>query len=226
VQKCEASHNLEGISAYITKERCLYFGSSRRMYMKENRSNVGALVGGALLIGFGLLSLAGELFRNAGGWSLLWPFTVILFGGLFFAAMFAAGRDLAALAIPGSIIAGIGLLLLYQNLTSHWESWSYAWALIVLFVGVGIYVMGWYSRNEAARGSGLRVMRTGLILFVIFGGIFEMLFSISHPVSWRNYVFPVLLILTGLYLVVGRLGLLGGRKSEETDASLPAEPKA
>jgi peptidoglycan/LPS O-acetylase OafA/YrhL len=226
VQKCEASHNLEGIPAYITKERCLYFGFSRRRYMKENRSNVGALVGGALLIGFGLLSLAGELFRNAGGWSLLWPFTVMLFGGLFFAAMFAAGRDLAALAIPGSIIAGIGLLLLYQNLTSHWESWSYAWALIVVFVGVGIYIMGWYSRNEAARGSGLRVMRTGLILFVIFGGIFEMLFSISHPVGWRNYVFPVLLILTGLYLVVSRLGLLGGRKSEETDASLPAGPKA
>jgi hypothetical protein len=194
--------------------------------MKEDRSKVGALVGGALLIGFGLLSLAGQLFRNVGGWSLLWPFTVILFGALFFAAMFAAGRDFAALAIPGSIIGGIGLLLLYQNITSLWESWSYAWTLIVLFVGVGIYVMGWYSRSETARASGLRVMRSGLILFVLFGAFFEMLLDISHPQGWREVIFPVLLIVLGLYLVISRLGLLGGRQPVELPDPLPAEPKA
>lgn len=182
--------------------------------MQTNRSNAGALVIGALLIGFGLLSLVSRIFTGV-NWGFLWPFAVIGFGVLFFVAMFANGKSGAAFAIPGSIITGIGLVLLFQNLTHHWESMSYFWTLIVMFVGIGIYLMGWYGEDANQRSSGLRLMRIGFILFIIFGAFFELIFS-----SFNNLVFPALLIALGVYLVLARSGLF--KKHEDSaNNSLP-----
>jgi len=182
--------------------------------MQTNRSNAGALIGGAILIAFGLLSLAGQVFRNL-DWGFFWPFSVIGFGILFFVAMFTGGKQTAGFAIPGSIISGIGLVMLFQNITHHWESMSYFWTLIITFVGVGIYIMGWYGGDENQKRSGLRVIKIGVIMFVIFGAFFEMIFS-----SFSNMLFPILLIVLGAYLVVTRSGLIGGKKDDSTD-SLP-----
>ena len=182
--------------------------------MQTNRSNVGALVGGALLIGFGLLSLVSRLFVGF-SWGFLWPFLVIGFGALFFIAMFASGKSAAALAVPGSIIGGIGLVLLFQNIAHRWESMSYFWTLIILFVGVGIYIMGWYGDDAHQKRSGAKLMRVGFVLFVIFGAFFEMIFS-----NFRSILFPILLILLGGYLIVMRSGLIS-RKNEEISAPVP-----
>lgn len=192
--------------------------------MKTNRSNSAALIGGTLLIAFGLLSLASQLFRNVVNWSYLWPLTVIVFGGLFFAGMFLGGRQVSGLAIPGSIVTGIGLILLYQNLTSHWESWSYGWTLIIIFVGAGIYIMGMYGNDEGPKRAGAKLMKVGFILFVIFGAFFEMIFSIDRSLGIRGLLFPALMILLGIYLIVRRLGLWGGQKLEARESSSPSEP--
>ena len=177
--------------------------------MQTNRSNAGALVGGAILIAFGLLALAGQVFRNV-DWGFLWPFTVIGFGAVFFVLMFTGGKQAAAFAIPGSIVGGIGLVLLFQNITNHWESMSYFWTLIILFVGAGIYIMGLYGGDLKQKEAGMRVMKIGFILFVIFGAFFEMIFS-----SFSNIIFPVLLIILGAYLVLSRSGLFGQKKTDE-----------
>ena len=182
--------------------------------MQTNRSNTGALVGGTLLVVIGLLSLASRFIYGL-NWAFLWPFLVIALGVLFFVAMFSGGRQAAGFAIPGSIISGIGLVLLFQNITQHWESMSYFWTLIILFVGAGIYIMGTYGHDEGQKQSGTRVMKVGLILFIIFGIFFEMVFS-----SFGNLIFPILLIALGIYLVLGRSGLLGKKKGNSSD-SLP-----
>ncbi len=184
--------------------------------MQTNRSNMTALVGGALLIAFGLLTLAGQIFRFL-DWSSFWPFIVIGFGALFFVAMVAGGKQTAAFAIPGSIITGIGLMLLVENMMKHWGAMAYSWTLIIMFVGAGIYIMGWYGDNTTQRESGMRVMRVGLILFIIFGALFEMAFS-----SFNNLVFPILLILLGLYLILSRLGLFGKKKNDSPESIPPA----
>jgi hypothetical protein len=184
--------------------------------MQANRSNAGGLIAGTLLIVFGLMALAGQIFHMV-DWSFLWPFAIIGFGALFFVAMFAGGKGTAAFAIPGSIISGIGLVLLFQNITQHWESMSYFWALIIMFVGIGIYVMGWYGGDENQKRSGWRVMKAGFILFIIFGIFFEMIFS-----SFSNILFPVLLIVLGAYLVLSRSGLLRLKKTDEpADTIIP-----
>jgi hypothetical protein len=184
--------------------------------MQTNRSHTGALIVGALLIAVGLMALADQ-FWQLWDWGFFWPFPIIVFGALFFLGMIAGGKQAAALAIPGSIISGIGLVLLFQNLTGHWESMSYFWALIIVFVGVGIYIMGWYGGDANQKRSGWGVMKVGFILFVIFGTLFELLLFSSS-----NLVFPVLLILLGIYLVLSRTGLFDRRKVEEpSDPTLP-----
>lgn len=177
--------------------------------MNTNR-NAGGLIAGAVLIAVGVLSLASRIFEQF-NWGFVWPFIVIGVGGIFFVAMLAGGKQTAAFAIPGSIISGIGLVLLFQNIFKHWESMSYFWTFIIIFVGLGIYIMGAYSGDEGQKQSGWRVMKVGIILFVVFGAFFEILvFS-----SFNNLIFPILLILLGVYLVVARTGLLGKRNIEE-----------
>jgi hypothetical protein len=183
--------------------------------MQTNRSNTGALVGGAVMIAFGLLTLASQVFRNV-NWGFLWPFIVIAIGAIFFVAMFAGGKQTAAFAIPGSIIGGVGLVLLFQNITHHWESMSYFWTLIIMFVGAGIYIMGAYGGDVNQRQAGARVMKIGLIMFVIFGTFFEMIFS-----SFSNMIFPILLILLGAYLVLSRSGIFSRRKDDSSTDAIP-----
>jgi hypothetical protein len=181
----------------------------------SSQRNAGSLVGGALLILFGLLALTGQLFRGLNFWDTFWPFFIVGFGLLFFVGMFAGGRSVSGLAIPGTIITTIGLMLFYQNLTNHWESWSYGWTVILMAVGLGIFIMGTWGQNATQRSAGLGVIRIGLILFIIFGAFFELIFTSGMPFGLRSIIFPVALILLGLYLILARAGLLA-RRSEDT----------
>jgi hypothetical protein len=174
--------------------------------MEINSRNSGALVGGGLLVLLGLLALASQLFGGFDFWNVFWPFIIIGVGVMFFVGMAAGGKSTAGLAIPGSIITGIGLMLFIQNLTNRFESWAYGWTVIIIFVGLGIYIMGWWGGNIEQRRSGAGVMRVGLILF------FEMIFNSS---ALANYIFPVGLILLGLYLIIKRSGILPGKRSDD-----------
>lgn len=185
--------------------------------MQTNRSNTGALIGGAVMIACGFLSLATRIFRNI-DWGVLWPFLIITFGGLFFVAMFAGGRQASGFAIPGSIVGGIGLILLFQNVTGRWESMSYFWAMIIVFVGLGIYIMGWYGGDAGQKQSGAGVMKVGLILFIVFGSFFEMIFA-----PFGNFIFPILLMLLGGWLILSRSGIFG-RKNDSSNTSDSVPP--
>jgi len=93
--------------------------------------------------------------------------------------------------------------------------------LIVLFVGVGIYIMGLYAGDVGQKTAGKSVMRIGFILFVIFGAFFELILSFGA----RNLFFPALLILLGIYIIMTRLGLFSGRKSETEMPASTSEPE-
>ena len=170
----------------------------------STQRNIGALIGGSVLIAIGILSLFGQIFTSFNFWSFIWPFFIIGVGAMFYIGMFAGGKSVSGLAIPATIITTIGLILFYQNITGHWESWSYAWSVIVFAVGLGIYIMGLYGEDEGQRTSGKGVMKVGVILFIIFGGFFEMIFSAGARFGLRQFIFPAGLILLGLYLIINR----------------------
>ncbi len=177
--------------------------------MDQNSRSIGPLIGGLLLVAFGVLALLAQMVPGLNFWSDFWPFIIVAFGAMFFAIMFASGKSAGGLAIPGSIFVGIGLMMVIQNLTNHWESWAYGWTVIIFSVGVGIYIMGFWSEVERQRQAGKRLMGLGLVLFVVFGAFFEMIFN-STPIA--QFVFPVALIVLGGYLVVARAGVFGSSR--------------
>ena len=172
------------------------------MITKHNNASI---VAGSMLILFGLLALAGQLFRGWTIWSSSWPLAIVGAGVLFFVAMLLGGKSAAGLAAPASIITAVGLILFVQNLTDYWESWSYAWTIIVIAVGFGNFVMGTFGENQASRQAGLRTMRFGLLLFILFGTFFEGLIFTEHNFRWLGQlIFPIALILVGVYVLLFR----------------------
>lgn len=189
--------------------------------MMTRRYNTGSLIGGATLIALGLLFLLGQFF-DFRAWGALWPFIVIGVGALFFVGMLAGGKAAAALAIPGSIISVIGLMLLAQNITGYWSSWSYGWTVILMAVGLGLWIAGRWGDTPRLRHSGVRMMAIGFVLFLIFGAFFELVLGGLGGSALRRAFFPVLLIVVGLYLVVRRSGLLPGSHGAPRDTEPPA----
>ncbi len=165
--------------------------------------NKPSVVIGTLLIAFGVLVFLGEIFKST--IFHLWPLFIIAGGLMFFLAMLVAGKSTGFLAIPGSIITIVGLILFYQALTNHWETWSYAWALIPLSVGIGMWIFGKFSNLPELCDSGRHVINVGLILFVVFGVFFELLIGISGTSRNNELLWPLALVALGIYLMFSRL---------------------
>lgn len=166
--------------------------------MESSRKNPGIIIG-LILISAGLLFLVLQASGLA-SINLLWPFFVVIVGGLFFLGMLWGGKEAGALAIPGSIIVMIGLILFVQNALSAWDSWSFAWALIVVAVGIGLWIYGAYSGRDSLKESGRTVINTGLVLFVIFGLLFSFVFNYFGRSTLSYAFWGVLLGLLGTYL--------------------------
>ncbi len=181
--------------------------------METNR-NRGSLIVGVILIVAGVIFLLSRIV-GMNGWGAFWPFIIIVVGAAFFVGMAIGGRSAGVLAIPGSIIVMVGLILLLQNWLSIWETWAYAWTLIVCAVGLGIAFYGMWSDQPDLRNSGWSLARLGLILFVVFGVLFEFIFSFGSGVQrLKSPFWPALLIIVGLGLLVYRSINLLNKRSE------------
>jgi hypothetical protein len=159
----------------------------------------GSFVAGVLLMGLGGLFLIAQLL---GGhfWAYFWPYPIIATGLAFFYAMLATQRG--GFAIPGSIITTIGVLLLLQNSFGWWESWAFAWTLIVVAVGVGITLMGMMNHATRATRNGLRIAALGMGLFFVFGTYFGMGFSFLGFGFATRVFWPLMLIGGGALLAL------------------------
>ena len=158
--------------------------------MNETRRNTLAI--GILLILLGGFFLAQIIWP---GLTMLvsWPVIIIAVG----AGLFLLGLIIRApgMSVPAAIVAGIGGILYYQNLTGEWGSWSYMWALIPGFVGVGIIVGGLLGDKALKVAEGLRQVVISLVLFLVFGAFFGGFRGLGD--YW-----PLLLIGAGVILLI------------------------
>src|SRR5574341_1612109 len=116
------------------------------------------LVLGVLLILLGVWFVAVRQVPALKTWmdvQFVWPFYVIGAGALILFIGLLTGAP--AMAIPASIVAGIGGILYYQNRSNDWESWSFLWTLIPGFVGVGTIIVGLLGEDTRARSEERRV---------------------------------------------------------------------
>jgi hypothetical protein len=127
-----------------------------------------------------------------------WPMWVVLFGAFLLVIGLLTGAP--GMAVPACIFAGIGCLLYYQNATNDWYSWTYAWALIPGFAGIGSVLAGILGEDfRQSVGHGLNMILVSAVLFAVFGTIFGG-WSMFGP--YADYAPIVLLFALGLWLIV------------------------
>ena len=176
--------------------------------MRQNRSNLFLgllliLIGGWLIVTRQVPSLQAWLDHN-----FIWPMWVIGAGALVFLIGLITGNP--GMAIPASIIAGIGGILYYQQTTDNYSSWSYMWTLIPGFVGVGEILAGLLGeRTRRNLSSGMRNLVVSAVMFLAFGTFLGGLSILG------DYGAPILIILLGVY-VLARGFMRGSRVQDET----------
>ncbi|GAB4576077.1 MAG: hypothetical protein Kow0077_30750 [Anaerolineae bacterium] len=171
----------------------------------------GRRVAAMVLIGLGaffLLAQFGVLSFSVMGF--LWPFLIILPGLAFLYPALRGSADVAPLAVPGTIITGTGVILLYQNTTGHWESWAYIWALYPALLGLGLMLMARRTGERKVYRTGRGILNWGLTAFLAMAAIFEIF--IFDNLGIGRYALPVVLILMGVWML-----RRGGRRRQTWD---------
>lgn len=162
-----------------------------------DRRRRSSLLGGLLLILLGFWFLAVQFVPGLKTWlgiEVTWPLLVVGVGALLLLIGLVTATP--PLAVPAFIVGGIGLLLYWQTATGGWATWSYAWALIPSFVGLGVLVSGLLEgRTRKAISEGGWLILIGLVLFVVFGSIFGGL-------NWLGPYWPLLVVAFGLLILV------------------------
>ena len=173
-----------------------------------------SMVLGGLFVLIGAILLAGQFVRiDIGHYG--WPFFVIAPGiVILFVALTARGAVSEGLAILGSIVTVTGLILLVQDATGHFESWAYAWALVVPgAIGLGMILYGLTARRPGNVRSGTRLVGIALVLFLLGAAFLEGVigiggYQLDHT---AGVVLGVLIIGVGALLLVLNLTSSGRR---------------
>ena len=164
-----------------------------------------ALVIGAILVTVGLILLVAQLADFALG-DLGWPLWIVAVG----AVLLVLGLTVVSergLVIAGTIVSTVGLILLYQDATGHWESWAYAWALFPAASGLGLALWGIRSGSFSEIRAGTWGLLGGLAFFAVAFLFFEGIIGLSGDrVPIADWVLPVVVI--GIGVVILARGLM------------------
>ncbi len=122
------------------------------------------------------------------------PLNMVVIGAGIFIVGLVLGQP--GMSVPATIVAGIGGIFYYQEMTNDYASWSYMWTLIPGFVGVGSVLAGLLGDSTAHNlKRGLNLMVVSAVLFLVFS---------SFLGGWKilgNYGPAILLILLGLWVL-------------------------
>jgi hypothetical protein len=165
---------------------------------KKNRTQ---LVFGLLLIiaaGWLIATRINPNLANILHLTFEWPTWIMLAGAVLLILGLLVGAS--DMAVPACIVAGIGGILYYQNVTENWSSWAYMWTLIPGFVGIGQILSGVIGGDFAHNlREGLKPLLVSAVMFTIFATVFNA-WTIFGNLS--NYVPIVLLFLLGAVFIV------------------------
>jgi hypothetical protein len=163
---------------------------------------------GGLLVLLGIVIVLGQALDLDLG-RVGWPFLVITPGlGLLGLGLAAPGRLGEVLATVGGVVTMAGLVLLVQNATDRFDTWAYAWTLVVLVgPGIGRWLVGVVRGRSDLAASGGWLIGAGLVAFLGLAVFFEVVVRIGgRPFGAASrYGLAALLILAGLLLLGRRL---------------------
>lgn len=152
---------------------------------------------GIALLGLGALFLVFNLLGYSSG------ALIVIFVGLgLFAAMVLLGKSFGWLAVPASVVTGVGLVLMYSMLYNilfpnhKGLSWVYTWTLFFAAAGMGILISHYWSGQPHDTRFGTMLVKASLVGFVGIGLIVESIRFLS------SFLWPIALILIGGYLLL------------------------
>ena len=94
-----------------------------------------------------------------------WPYTLVRIGALILVIGLLTGNP--GMAVPAMIVSGIGGIFYYIEEFGSYSDWSFLWALIPGFVGVGSIlagILGDNPRQNISRGFGLLLFSAAIFL--------------------------------------------------------------
>jgi hypothetical protein len=166
---------------------------------------------GGLLLLLGIVVLLGQVLEVDLG-RVGWPFFVIIPGlGLLGLGLAAAGRLGEVLATVGGLVAMAGVVLGVQNATDRFDTWAYAWTLVVLVgPGIGRWLVGVVRGRGELAASGGWLIAGGLVGFLVLAVVFEVVVGLGGrggalSGAAGRYGLAALLIGAGLVLLGRRL---------------------
>ena len=175
--------------------------------MRQNRSN---LFLGILLIAIGAWLVASrqipslqQFTENMTGatWTIAAGVLILVIGLL---------TNSPGMAVPASIVAGIGGILFYQDQVGDYSSWSYMWTLIPGFVGIGTILAGLLGENTSRNlAGGLRLLVISAVLFLVFATF------LGNINFLGEYGTAILLILLGVYILARGFWRKGDQRETE-----------
>lgn len=183
----------------------------------STNNDSGRQLAAVILIGLGVLFLGAQIFSFS-LFGVLWPLFVLIPGLAFLYPALTGGKDKAGLAIPGAMITGTGLILFYQALTNHWESWAYIWALYPVFLGFAFTFVGRRTENRSLYETGNGFVKWGLMAFIGMWLLFEgLLFGGNNALI--SVLLPIVLIGAGVLMLFGRGAIsLGDGKKKKNES--------
>ena len=149
----------------------------------------------------GLLLFAGQLL-DIGIEDVGWPIIVVGVGVVILGLGLFVNRE-QGMVVGGTVATTVGLVLLYQNSTGHWESWAYAWALVgPAASGLGMLLWGARTTNAADIRTGTWGLLGGLGLFLVGYLFFEGVIGISgQRLPLPEWLLPAVVIAMGVILL-------------------------
>lgn len=146
-----------------------------------------------------------------------WPLFVIVPGLILLAAsLFPAAPSGVGFAIAGSIVTVVGLLLLYQQSSGHWESWAYAWALVGPGgAGLGLLAYGLLFRQRDLVTPGLWLVAIAAVLFTVGFWFFETVFDSGRVPADLETWWPVAFIGAGVIVLLAGFFGTGRRQGHD-----------
>lgn len=129
----------------------------------------------------------------------IWPLFIMLPGLPFlYTAWTAEEPTRIRMIFPGAIITGTGCILLYQLITAHWHSWTYAWALYPVFFGLGLIFQGRRLNIKPDVRMGRWMLAGGLGAFFILWLLFETVVFSGQYQGIMGYLLAGILIGSGV----------------------------
>ena len=172
------------------------------------------LLAGLLLLIVGVVVLASEpligFVRGLGVSDDVLRWWPVLFIGLslFFLVPGILGgpnrRLRAGMMIPGALLAGVGVALLYTSLTDRWGAWAYLWSVLPFSFGLGMYGAGWIADAPAFKWIGSGIAGGGVVAYLVF--------AIAFGGEAFRLIAAIGIIALGLALTIGGLAERLSRK--------------